>query len=205
MTRQQTTSEWARSNGTEHRAWTNTTNYDPPRPDDTRHFTLYRYVHPTTDKPGAVIPGGLDLLRDVTNAVFLLDDGRTVEPFYVAGWHHRTRDVMLHPFPTNYDRHGQRLIRDDNGRPVDHGPWSLGPRRAYHVKIAAVDIDTSDDTTAETWAAQTYVLAPGPGEDHHGEVAIARNGGVVEFVTPDDARILAAHLRDAADTAEGKA
>jgi hypothetical protein len=74
--------------------------------------------------------------RDAVKSVYLIDDGRTVRPYYVAGWSTKNDRITLHPFPTNYHPNGEPKTRDDNGRPVDHGMWMLGPRRAYHLKIA---------------------------------------------------------------------
>lgn len=73
--------------------------------------------------------------RDANGSVYLVDDGRTVRPFYVAGWSQDRDRIMLHPFPTNYDPDGKHLVRADDGRPIDFGNWMLGPRRAYHLKI----------------------------------------------------------------------
>lgn len=49
-----------------------------------------------------------------THTIFLLDDGVTVRPFYVAGM----KDGVVHVQPYVADR-----------------GWALGPRRAYHVKM----------------------------------------------------------------------
>lgn len=70
--------------------------------------------------------------RDWHDAMYLLDDGESVRPYYVAGYRdagaprastyrgygYRSR-LILHPMPT-----GER-----------HSSWQLGPRRAYHVKV----------------------------------------------------------------------
>lgn len=76
--------------------------------------------------------------RDAVRAVYLIDDGRSVRPYYVAG-HSQQRDrIFLHPFPVNYAPDGTRKMRADNGRPVDFGNWMLGPRRAYHLKLKGI-------------------------------------------------------------------
>lgn len=106
-------------------------NYDPPR--STSRSLLEEWVGPDGTITYRLV--GWQSERDATNAVYLLDDGRTVRPFYVAGWSPDSDHILLHAFPTNYRPDGERKIRDDNGRPVDHGPWALGPRRAYHLKI----------------------------------------------------------------------
>lgn len=104
-----------------------------------------------------VVLWGHGQLKDATRAFYLLDDGRTVRPYYVAGWlaegttwdennvarpgpnlHKADPDVyvVLHPFPVNYDAEGNRLMRPD-GRPVDHSYGLYGPRRAYHLKVTS--------------------------------------------------------------------
>lgn len=75
--------------------------------------------------------------KDAMRAVYLLDDGRSVRPYYVAGYSQERDRITLHQFPTNYRPDGTRKVRADNGQPVDHGTWMLGPRRAYHLKLEA--------------------------------------------------------------------
>lgn len=132
------TTDWAREHGTELRGWVALDNYEP-----TRNFaalTLWRYTRLDDDRGPGIIVEDRTELRDATHAVYLIDDGRTVEPYYVAGWGGLPEQthVMLHPFPTNYGADGAPITRADNGRPVDFGTWMLGPRRAYHVKVTAV-------------------------------------------------------------------
>lgn len=54
------------------------------------------------------------------HTIFLLDNGVTVRPFYVAGWN--VGVVHVQPFPTKHT-------------------WvhALGPQRAYHVKIHTLE------------------------------------------------------------------
>lgn len=63
-------------------------------------------------------------MRLAHRAVYLLDDGETVRPFYVAGWRPDAPILYLHPFPT-----------DQGHRPGTFHGWTLGPHRAYHLKI----------------------------------------------------------------------
>jgi hypothetical protein len=83
-------------------------------------------------RPETITLLGADALRDAHRAVYLVDDGATVRPFYVAGWSPDGATIHLHPMPTADGR-----IRPDNGRPVDFSSWVLGPRRAYHLKVTA--------------------------------------------------------------------
>lgn len=69
------------------------------------------------------------------SCLFIIDDGRTVVPRYVAGWHPDKGRIYLHPFPVNVDSDGQPRMRADNGGPVDFSTWQLPARRAYHVKL----------------------------------------------------------------------
>lgn len=72
------------------------------------------------------------------SAVFLVDDGRTVTPYYVAGY--RPTDepdaLFLQPFPTNFNADGSPRMRGDRAEQVDMSGWALGPRKAYHVKLS---------------------------------------------------------------------
>ena len=89
---------------------------------------------------GAVSGYGFQLYPGEISApersLYIVDDGRNVAPFYVAGW--RDADsprITLHPFPTNDGR-----LRPDNGQPVDFTGWMLTPRRAFHLKIVPVHV-----------------------------------------------------------------
>lgn len=90
-----------------------------------------------------VIPDALREIPNATDAIYLLDDGETVEPFYVVGWSPLdnekspdTRgDVMIGCFPVNVDSDGSPILRADDNRPVDYSSWQLGPKRAYHLKV----------------------------------------------------------------------
>lgn len=73
---------------------------------------------------------------DCHRAVYLIDDGATVTPLYVAGWHDaadgKIDRLFLQPFPVNPDGR----TRPD-GRVIDYSTWQLGPRRCYHVKVTS--------------------------------------------------------------------
>jgi len=99
-------------------------NYDPPR--ETR--ALSATVYAATDVHPETVALDASSLRDSTRAVYLLDDGATVRPHYVAGWD-KAGMLWLQPFPLSQG------TRPDNGRPVDMSSWAIGPRRCYHVKI----------------------------------------------------------------------
>lgn len=73
--------------------------------------------------------------REAHRAVYLVDDGRTVEPFYVAGYSQERDTITLHRFPVNFHPDGTPRMRADNGEQVDYSLWMHGPVRAYHLKI----------------------------------------------------------------------
>lgn len=73
-------------------------------------------------------------LKDAHRAVYLMDDGRTVAPWYVAGWS-KENTITLTPFPVNVNEDGTPRLRADRPEPVDYSTWALGPRRAYHLKV----------------------------------------------------------------------
>lgn len=128
--------DWAHEHGTPYRWRCAIDNYNMTR--NWAHGVLYL----TTGHDGepVVIIGGGDFNRDVTRALFLLDDGRTIRPMYVAGYgpdavNGRPEAIILQDFPTNYHADGTRRVRADDGRPMDFGLWELGPRTAYHLKL----------------------------------------------------------------------
>lgn len=104
-------------------------NYEPARDETSGVAEVFRR------------PSGEDVIRiaaadstfkDAYQALYLLDDGSTVVPHYVAGYN-PTNDpgaVFLQPMPTNPDGR----TRPD-GRVIDYRTWCLGPKRAYHLKI----------------------------------------------------------------------
>lgn len=129
----QTTTEWAIENGVHHSGYVALDNYEPAARSFAR-IECFTYDMDDDRGSGWVISDVTDL-RDAHKAIYLMDDGRTVQPFYVAAWHPEGEHVILHPFPTNVDGEGNPRIRPDNGRPVDFDTWQLGPRRCYHVKL----------------------------------------------------------------------
>lgn len=110
-------------------AWVRLTRYDAIDPDE----FCYR------------LEDGLLELRDPTNCNYLLDDGRKVAAYYVAGWsydHNHGGDsdnidgILLHPMPTNYHPSGMPKMRADRDEQVSFDTWMLGPRRTYHLKVS---------------------------------------------------------------------
>lgn len=124
---------WAREHGRHWHGQTARDNYEP-----TRGFaSLTVHTYETDDHTAAAIIDDVSALRDPFRATYLLDDGRTVRPYYVAAWHPDRSYVILHAFPTNYNDDGTRRLRADDGRPVDFTSWAIGPRVAFHVKITS--------------------------------------------------------------------
>jgi hypothetical protein len=109
-------------------------NYTPARSEASG--TIETWVWPDTGAVSYRIPDGVSTFKEVTRAVFLIDDGHTVMPLYVSGWSGTHDRVFLAPFPVNVDADGNPRLREDNGRPVDFRTWMLGPQRAYHLKIS---------------------------------------------------------------------
>lgn len=128
------TTDWAKQHG---RAVVWSCALDNHEP--TRSFASGRawfYTFPADDPRGeGLVLTGHEGLRGATDALYLIDDARTVRPYYVAGWGQDGGHVLLQPFPTEYNEHGERRLRADDGQPVSFGSWMLGPRRAYHLKV----------------------------------------------------------------------
>lgn len=94
------------------------------------------YIHKVTHEAGFKFWPG-EQLRDIQNAIVILDDGKVAAPYHCAGWNSEDQAngyVLFQPFPTN--PHGR--TRPDTGQPIDHSTWVLGPRRAYHLKLTTV-------------------------------------------------------------------
>lgn len=74
-------------------------------------------------------------VKDAHKAIYVLDFGTRVEVRYVAGWNGngggKADRIFLQPFPLSV---GTR----SDGRPIDMSGWTLGPRRAYHLKLKEV-------------------------------------------------------------------
>lgn len=86
--------------------------------------------YPATDVQAVTyVIAGAEPLKDASRSVFLLDDGATVAPTYIAGYRQDSTELYVQPFPLNGG------TRPDNGRPVDFTSWALSPRRAYHLKV----------------------------------------------------------------------
>lgn len=80
-------------------------------------------------RPETAVLVDFPIIGNDPRAVWLLDDGRRVRPFYTAGWTQDHSRIFLHPFPLDHDP-------DKNGRGLDMSGWALGPRRAYHLKLS---------------------------------------------------------------------
>ena len=105
-------------------------NHEPVR--STAYGSFERTIHPVNGTDTIVLDAAASALKDATSALWLIDDGETVQPFYVAGWNPRDPGVILNPMPTNP---GNRTMRADGRGPVSYATWALGPRRAYHLKV----------------------------------------------------------------------
>lgn len=123
--------EWAREHGEHFTVTTHLDNHEPPR--RSAALVMHRFVGHSGDTE-YMIESGVDLLD--THCGFLLDDGYSVIPLYVAGWHSEHKYILAHKFPLDFNPTTREPnLRADNGRPVDHSTWILGPRRYYHLKV----------------------------------------------------------------------
>lgn len=125
---------WARENGEHLTYMAALDNFTPSRRG--AYGLIHRYSNDRVT--GAYVLEGRSQFKDATDAAFLIDDGRTVQPVYVAGWNPNSDDLVLHPFPTNFTPDGEPVMRADRDEQVDYFGWSLGPRRTYHLKVQAV-------------------------------------------------------------------
>lgn len=107
-------------------------NHEPVRKE--AHGILEEWVWPDTGEITYRLPEGTAKFKNVTQALFLLDDGRTVLPLYVIGWSAKQDKVFLGRFPVNVNEDGSPRMRADRDEQVDYSTWMLGPRRAYHLK-----------------------------------------------------------------------
>lgn len=112
-------------------------------PDET-HCTgeTFTAEYPTAGIIMSLTDSGLSLDK-VRHSIALFDYGNVVYPYYCAGWNAENRAswgltdyVMWHPFPVAAD--GDTTA---DGRPLDYSTWQLGPRRAYHFKVAGLRED----------------------------------------------------------------
>jgi hypothetical protein len=117
--------EWARLFGEEIRVRVQLDNHEPAR--SFTALTGYRY---TVDGVAALILVVGEELHDAAGALYLLDDGATVTPFYVAG----------HPGALGSRSRGQDpfsvFLRSFPVGP-QFAAWTLGPRKAYHCKVVS--------------------------------------------------------------------
>lgn len=137
MTTTMTTTEWARQHGVHHAGYIALDNYEPVARSFER-VECYSYDLGDDVRGSGWVLDHAYHLRDATKAIWLMDDGRTVQPFYVASWHEEHQHIILHPFPVKVNDDGTPRLRANDGRPVDFSNWQLGPRRAYHVKLTRV-------------------------------------------------------------------
>jgi hypothetical protein len=117
-------------------------NYEPvPRRDG--RGSLIEHVKANGAKVYRIADAELLFGSDAYRAVYLLDDGHTVIAHYVIGYWAKDADtraampelaypgsVLISPFPVNPN--GERTT---NGVLIDFTDWTLGPRRAFHLKI----------------------------------------------------------------------
>jgi len=85
--------------------------------------------HATDTVQGGAAIYGADW-HDWHDSVYLLDDGESVRPYYVAAW--RDAGTYDHPQPGEHRSH---LILHPMPTGERHASWQLGPRRCYHVKL----------------------------------------------------------------------
>lgn len=108
-------------------------NYEPV-PRTVKHGTLQEWTEPDgTRHSYSLTDWGTE--REANRAVYLIDDGRTVVPHYVAGWSNDQDRLTLRPFPVNVNTDGSPKMRADRDEQVDHTGWMHGPVRTYHLKI----------------------------------------------------------------------
>ncbi len=71
-------------------------------------------------------------LSDLHRSVFIIDDGASAVPHYVAGWSPESGCMYLHPYPTN----PTGATRPD-GRTIDYDGWFVSARTCYHLRVSA--------------------------------------------------------------------
>lgn len=141
------TTDWARKNGRHFHWRCAVDNYEPTRDWEACEGWEYDGL-PDGRGPGIVLDGA-NALKDFTQALYLIDDGHTVVPYYVVSYNPvEDWPVILHPFPVDRHQDGSPILRQDNGRPVDFSTWALGPRRTYHLKITRSEHPTASERRA---------------------------------------------------------
>lgn len=115
----------------EFRFYTHLDNHEPTRADASGSLEVWKF--PGNSRETVTIPDA-SMFKDAERALYLLDNGLSVIPYYVAGWNSEKGTIHLKAMPTNPN--GE--TRPDNGQVIDFGTWVLGPRRAYHLKIRPV-------------------------------------------------------------------
>lgn len=100
--------------------------------------TLERWVWPDDGRVSYRIPGGVSTFKGGERGIYLIDDGRTVLPLYVAGWPGTHDRLFLEAMPVNVNEDGTPRMRADRDEQVDYSTWMHGPARAYHLKITQI-------------------------------------------------------------------
>lgn len=121
--------QWAREHGKQFDYRVFLDNYDPPREFVTGKGAAYDLTKENPPVGKGVVLFDITGLNFANQAIFLLDDGEHVDPFYVAAYKSSQTYVILHRFPLDGG------VRPDTGQPVSMAGWALGPRRAYHLKV----------------------------------------------------------------------
>lgn len=113
-------------------------NYYPTREFANGTLKIYPKI-PEREKTIVILDAFTLFGTDAHKCSYLIDDVRTVTAWYVAGWRNKgTRDdnVILKPFPTNWDANGEPIMRADHSDcQVDFETWMLGPRKTFHLKL----------------------------------------------------------------------
>lgn len=121
-----TTISWARQHGRAFHWQAALDNYSPARSYATGEGWEFR--PPQQGEAGGIVLDGARILRFALRAVYLIDDGDSVRPFYVVCFGPGGEDpVVLHQFPLVGDPASHSVL-------VDPSAWHLGPRPAYHLK-----------------------------------------------------------------------
>lgn len=118
-------------------------NYEPcPRAYGRGYGIRFWHQLPEVDSVGrdALVLFGVEQLRDAYRSVYVIDDGSTAVPMYVAGWNPSSETVRihLHAYPLS-------VGTSPDGRPIDMSGQVFGPRRSYHLKITNLPTTTPAD------------------------------------------------------------
>lgn len=106
-------------------------NHTPTRQFGSGTGSLYLPDTAWNGQSETIILHDVENFRDFERSNFIIDDGKSVRVFYLAGWNPIGTMLYLQPFPTNPNG----ATRPDNGRVIDYSSWALGPRKTFHLKI----------------------------------------------------------------------